>query len=403
MADDTTPPTPAPTPTPAPWTRYVRYAAMLLMAVLPVVSAIATKEGCPKVVERIEYIEKTIPLLDEFTPTFGWLRDEEVVAANLDPTLTLHFADTPAGMAALGDEDVFLWRAARKAAGLDDKHYPNVNQQSVGCCVGCGWKHSCDIVQATAIASGKAFEWKPASVEVIYAGSRVDVGKGRISGDGSVGSWAKEYVTGGGIAAMTKYASADLTTFSPSRARQWGRSGAPADVKAAARTQPVKGCALVKSWADTKRAIQQGYPVAVCSNQGFRMDRDATGKARPQGSWPHCMCICGVRANSADGSVKEGGFILNSWGDTAHTGPVWPPDMPVAGFWADAAVIDRMVAQGDSFALSDVVGFPSRRIDWLIRGPADIGRERLTGIMLRSPFAIRSGHEETRPHWSAVW
>ena len=39
----------------------------------------------------------------------------------------------------------------------------------------------------TAIASGAAFEWKPASAEVIYAGSRIDVGGGQIRGDGSVG------------------------------------------------------------------------------------------------------------------------------------------------------------------------------------------------------------------------
>jgi hypothetical protein len=78
------------------------------------------------------------------------------------------------------------------------------------------------------------------------------------------------------------------------------------------------------------------------------------------------MAIIGVRSG-----VNEGAFILNSWGDRAHTGPAWPGDMPVAGFWADAAVIDRMVRQGDSFALSNLQGFPARRVplNWFINRP----------------------------------
>lgn len=306
-------------------------------------------------------VEKEPPA--EYVPTFGWHADAEAIAANRDPARTVQFDSTPAGRAALGDGDTFLWRHVRRAAGRGSPWYPNVNQQSVGCCVGCGWKHCADVCQASAIAAGASFEWRPVSVEVIYGGSRVDVGGGRISGDGSVGAWAKEYVSArAGIAAMQKYASADLSEFSPARAREFGRRGVPPDIAAAAKEHPVKGCALVKSWADVKRAVQQGYPVAVCSDQGFTMERDATGRCRPQGVWPHCMALIAVRTGA-----NEGAFLLNSWGDSAHTGQVWPPDMPVAGFWADAVVIDRMVKQGDSFALSDVTGFPARKLDWIVR------------------------------------
>lgn len=85
------------------------------------------------------------------------------------------------------------------------------------------------------------------------------------------------------------------------------------------------------------------------------------------------MAIIGVRT-AKDGRT-EGAFILNSWGDAAHTGPVWPADMPVAGFWADGSAIDRMVSQGDSFALADVAGFPARKLDWFVR--AEPKRNRL--------------------------
>jgi hypothetical protein len=373
MSDDTKTPAPAPAPAPAPsW--YKPYLPLLTHLLIAVLAALATRYGVPPIVVEV-LKEVPVPVVqapaaggDGFAPTFGWHADGEEIAANLDRGRTLHFAQTDAGKVALGDEDVFLWRAVRKAAKLPDDKYPNVNQQSVGCCVGCGWKHSADVCQATAIASGKAFEFKPVSVEVIYAGSRVEVGGGRISGDGSMGTWAAKWCRErGGLVPMGKYPAADLTTFSPSRARSWGRTGVPDDLEPLAKEHPVKGCALVTTWADVKRSVQQGYPVAVCSDQGFRMERDATGRCRPQGTWPHCMAIIGVRV-AKDGR-SEAGFILNSWGDQAHTGPVWPPDAPVAGFWADASVIDRMVRQGDSFALADVAGFPARHVkpDWFVR------------------------------------
>jgi hypothetical protein len=376
------------------WKKYGSVLTPLLasLAAAVVGSVLTYLHVPPAVVERVTEVIKEVPVPGaaeptDYSPVGGWVRDPDAIAANLDPAVTEHFDRTPAGRAVLGDDDVFLWQAVRKVNNRGppkDNWYPNVNQQSVGCCVGCGWKHSADIVQATAILSGAVFEWKPVSVEVIYANSRVDIGGGRISGDGSNGSWAKAAVEKDGLAAMAKYGSADLSTFSPARARDWGRRGVPQDVGAAAKIHPVKGCALVKSWADVKRAIGQGYPVAVCSDQGFAMQRDATGRARPQGTWAHCMCVCGVRG-ARDGRT-EGAFILNSWGDSAHTGPVWPADAPVAGFWADAAVVERMVRQGDSFALADVAGFPKRvvPVDWFIRaGPARGAPDRFAHFLDR--------------------
>lgn len=349
---------------------------LMRIAVLLTTAALGALAHWLGVQPKVVPVEKRVPVPaphhapDDYTPTFGWHADADAIDVNLDPGRTLHFDATPAGQAVLGDGDVFLWRHVRKAAHRNDSWYPNVNQQNVGCCVGCGWKHCADVCQAAAIAAGQSFEFRPVSAEVIYGGSRVEVGRGRISGDGSVGAWAKEYVSArGGLVAMQKYPGADLSTFSPARAREFGRRGVPPDIAAAAREHPVKSCALVKSWADAGRAIRQGYPVAVCSDQGFRMERDATGRCRPQGTWAHCMALVAVR-----GAPNEGGFLLNSWGDSAHTGPVWPDDAPKAGFWADAAVLDRMLRQGDSFALADVAGFPQRKLDWFVHSEPARGR-----------------------------
>lgn len=309
-----------------------------------------------------------------FVKAFGWVpptEDDEAEA--VDPARTLHFGDTPAGKVMRGkgeegaqaEDDVFLWRAVRMALNLGDDRYPNVNQQSVGCCVGCGWKHCADVTQAVQITTGlRQDELRPISVEAIYGASRVEVGKRAIRGDGSQGSWAAKAVRQYGLLAMQEYPGGiDLTTFSPARARQWGSSGIPDALEPTAAQNKVGTTALVRTWADLENAIRQGYPVAVCSDQGFEgMNRDKDGFVRPSGTWPHCMAFLGIRGGS-----RPGAFLLNSWGDSAHGGPRYPADMPVAGFWADKAVVERMLRQNDSYAVSDLTGFPARKLNWFIR------------------------------------
>lgn len=296
----------------------------------------------------------------------GWVKDDVEIAANLNPARTLQFAATPAGQVVRGDEDVFLWQAVRKVNNRGPPWYPNVNQEDVGCCVGCGWKHAADVAQAIQILSGVPAEWKPIAVESIYGASRVEVGGGRIRGDGSVGAWARSAVERFGTLPMEQHPGHDLREFSPARCREWGRKGIPDALEPTARNHVIKGCALVKSWEDVKRSIQQGYPVPVCSDQGFAMQRDRDGFCRPSGSWMHCMVFIGVRKG-----LREGAFCLNSWGDQAHGGSVWPNDAPAAGFWVDAKTVDRMVKQGDSFAVADIAGFPARNLpDWnFIKAP----------------------------------
>lgn len=310
----------------------------------------------------------------------GWVRDADAVQAVLTADEVPDFADTPAGKAALGDEDVFLYRAVRAVNNRGPPWYPNINQGSVGYCVGAGFKHAVDVCQAVQILSGRPAEWKPVSAEVIYGGSRVEVGGGRIRGDGSVGAWAAKWVSAYGVVPMERVGSLDLSANSPAAARRLGSTGIPADVEAAARLHPVKGTALVRSWADVKRAIQQGYPVAVCSDQGFAMQRDRDGFAAARGTWNHCMMFCAVRSGP-----REGVFVLNSWGDRAHAGGAWPDDMPAAGFWAAAAVADRMVRQGDSFALSDMAGFPSRKLDWSFTRAVPRGPVRPAELLALAP------------------
>jgi hypothetical protein len=289
---------------------------------------------------------------------FGWVRDPAAVAAADD---SMPFAATEAFRAAYrGPDDVFLWDACRAVAG---DLLPARDQGQVGACVGFGVAAAVEHLQCVQIAGGSRERFRELAPEAIYAGSRVEVGGGRVRGDGSVGAWAARFVRDWGVLPRAGYGTLDLTRYSEANCRRLGDTGLPDEVEAAARRHPVKAVSRVRTWPEALAAVRNGYPLAVCSSQGFTMTRDADGFARPSGTWMHCMALVGVR-----GGGRPGGFLLNSWGPTAHGGPPGAGDPSPAGFWADAGVLDRMLGEGDSWAFSGVVGFPPRVLDWYADG-----------------------------------
>jgi hypothetical protein len=293
---------------------------------------------------------------------FGWVPDPAAVAAVKAALPCPEFCTTEAFTAAYdGPEDVYLWDACRKATG---DLLPPRDQGQVGACVAFGTASAIEHLLCVQIASGAAEEYRDLAQEVIYGGSRVEVGGGRVRGDGSVGAWAAKFVHDYGVVPRGVHGSHDLTRYDERRCREYGARGVPDDLEPVARQHPVRTVANVRSWEECRAAIRNGYPVAVCSSQGFAMGRDADGFCRPQGVWHHCMAVVGVR-----GGGRPGGFLLNSWGPNAHSGPLGPGHPSPAGFWADAAVLGRMLAEGDSWAFSSAAGFPARKLDWYAMRP----------------------------------
>jgi hypothetical protein len=297
------------------------------------------------------------PAVGEPPKFFGWVPNPAAVAAVKATLPCPEFQATEAFRAGdAGPDDVFLWDACRKATG---RPLPARDQGAVGACVGFGTANAIEHLICVQIASGAAERFRELAPEVIYAGSRVEVGGGGISGDGSVGAWAAKFVRDWGVVPRGVYSALDLSRYDERTCRRLGAVGLSDDLERLAKEHPVKAVTTVRTWAECRAAVRNGYPVAVCSSQGFTMNRDADGFGRPQGVWMHCMAVVGVR-----GGARPGGFLLNSWGDRAHTGPGGLGDPPAAGFWVDAAVLDRMLGEGDSWAFSGFTGFPARKLDW---------------------------------------
>ena len=261
------------------------------------------------------------------------------------------------------ESPVLLYRALLKA---DPKWI--VGKQGIGDCVSWGWAHGATLLRAINFTIDPSIEFRHAATEPIYGGSRVEaLGKTRGGySDGSYGAAAAKWVTRFGILFREDYAGlADLTRYSADRAKDWGNYGCGGRddrgrLDARAKVHPIRGVALVVDFEQAAVAIRHGYPVPVCSGQGFRSVRDRDGFALPSGSWSHCMVFIGARFGA-----RPGLLCLNSWGPNWISGPRWPADQPEGSFWVDARVATRMLAGRDSFAISDLAGWPARKLDHL--------------------------------------
>jgi hypothetical protein len=297
-----------------------------------------------------------------------------------------------------------------------------VGAQAIGDCTSWGWAHGINVSLAIDYLSGASGDFAMVATEATYGLGRVE-GAGLTynrSGDGSYGAAMAKGATRFGVLFRKDYSSLgrpeyDLRVYSGAKARDWGANGCggrydQGRLDAEAKKHRLGQVAIVDSFAALKAALKNGYTVAVCSGQGFNSTRDAEGFLQPWGSWPHCMCFDGYRDDH-----RPGAHCMNSWGPGWVGGPKWPTvvvqfnratggiffpraggdgaqldplfpvvpnyelqlitgpkgdvasDMPDGSFWVDAAVVDRMLRGRDSYAISNLVGFPRRELH-LIKG-----------------------------------
>lgn len=293
----------------------------------------------------------------------GWA-GADVVEAQADETARavgeFRLVDPETGVPVVQDNaerNVRLWEPAVQLLG---EHVPNYPQQ-VGDCVSFGAKNAIAYLQLVQIASDpwQDVEYREPFPPYIYGISRVQVGGGRLSGDGSIGAWAargvQEPPDGYGVLADD---AKDCPQYSGRVARDWGRHGPPETFIDKARETAVREVGKVTRAEDVRDAICNGYPCTIASNFGTRSIRERDGRmvARWNGSWAHQMSVVGY-----DGSAESGEryfYVLNSWGARAHPQPL--QNEPPGGFWVVWDDMDRIVRQGDSFAFSSFEGFPAR-------------------------------------------
>lgn len=295
---------------------------------------------------------------------FGWIAPEErdySVAKAHDEILSFSklFGSTAWNLSGTGEKKIVLLHEA--LTKLWNGTFP-INTQTIGDCVSHGYAKGIEVLMAVEILLRKESEKWPGvltATEWIYGTSRVIQGQGRLRNmDGSLGSWAQKAVKDNGTLLRKKYDKYDLTNYSGKVAKAWGFNELPYELEPTADEHPIQTTALVTSYEEARDAIANGYPVVVCSNQGFTMKRDSEGFARPQGRWAHCMLF-----SSVDDEYKRPGLLcINSWGENWIDGPK-RHNQPEGSFWVDADAADRMLKQQDSYALSNFKGYPAQEIN----------------------------------------
>jgi hypothetical protein len=252
--------------------------------------------------------------------------------------------------------NVRLWDSVVKARG---SHLPNRPQQ-VGDCVAHGVKGAVWYLQFQPRPDGEPVEPKEPHPSYNYGYARVIIGKGAVRGDGAVGAWGATAATHGNLFETDD----GVPAYSGSLSRLWGQQGPPKAFIEVAKARKVSTVAPVKTAAQCRDAICNGYPVTVASMFGSTSikERDGRQVAMRNTQWAHQMCCIGY-----DGRGPVAYFyVLNSWGPTAHPQPL--QGEPPGGFWVTADDMQWITSTGDCWSFSDLDGFPARELDFNVFG-----------------------------------
>lgn len=300
------------------------------------------------------------------TPGFGYEPDPagaEAFASSL-PHLTL----SQAAPSLVVDEsrEVMLYPALLQCS----PQWRRGSQGNVGSCVGWGASLGVDFVAACDVVYRREAEvWRGRTIEAsLYGFSRVEARGLRVNtgGDGSTGFGAAKAIREfGSLHYGVDYGGTVIPESGKAqRDREWGRTGVPDELEPFAKERRCSEVTLATTFEQAAAAIQNGYPVVVCSGVGFTMVRDDEGFCRASGTWMHCMVFAGVRWGK-----RPGLLCFNSWGDSNTKGRHYPETMPVTAqscsFWVDAATCTRMLSGKDSYVYAGYSGFRVTKIpDW---------------------------------------
>lgn len=216
-----------------------------------------------------------------------------------------------------GENHVQLWNYEKVVWGK----FLSALLQRRGTCVGCGTARALQYSwYAALVYSGEIGREKvEVALEPIYGGARVEIGGGRLSGDGAVGAHAAKYVHDYGVVPRGVYGQYDLSKMNESLAVSWGTRGrgVPSEIKQAGKLFRVRAHRLMRA-SDVLDAIYAKKAVAYCSALLWSNTRDRDGISEVVGSTAHCECMAGAWVTKR-GQIVIG--TIRSWGENYQRGP----------------------------------------------------------------------------------
>lgn len=263
-----------------------------------------------------------------------------------------------------------LWKLWERVAGIPFS--PHL--QEIGDCTSQALALGLETQSAVTIAKGGKWKWQgKLSTEALYIASRIEVGKGEYGHDeGSNGAWIVEAAERFGVLPRDVYPEFNVKEYNPELAyrladcpmRQPGQ-GVPDSLEPTMfEHRLLRGVLIDGGFEQAADFVAGGYPVLLCSSQGFRLTPDSMGFLLPSiMNWDHAMLLWGIDRRSK----RESGSIENSWGAAwVNPGSSHKYGTPPGGFWVDRHIIDDMLSAGDSYALVEYHGPQVKDLDYSI-------------------------------------
>lgn len=265
-----------------------------------------------------------------------------------------------------GVTGVFLWEWEQPTLGRATE----CDDQRAGTCVSRGTYRACqDSLGMSVYRLRQVSRATLIAFEPIYAGSRVQIGKGQIGReDGSIGAWAAEWVNRYGVHERKQYGRHDLTKPNEQLAVDWGmpNRGVPNDFPKGQVVPSIHLCRDADALAD---ALSAEYGAARCSSHLFG-DRDSNTFARRDGEGGHCECVRGVFLTERG---KTAFVMQQSWGENKPSGPRTLTyaggrvELPVGCYSITFEDMAAAMATGETWAMG-VASFQPEKVSDFVRG-----------------------------------
>lgn len=234
------------------------------------------------------------------------------------------------------------------------------NQGSVGSCTGHATAFAVNVITACEIAMVRQpFEFRyMCSAEAMYGIGRKVAGMLSSRGDGCYVSALVSGCETVGTLYCAPYGDVDLTHYNEQRCREFGSRGVGSALETEAGKHKTLAAVNIENFGELLAAIRNGYPAVFGSNVGYEGLRNEEGVIAAKGTWNHALVGIAIRYSPKYGWLVG---LNNSWGNT------WNPkgyvaDEPMGFWWAKQSDVERMLRDGECFALSGIHGFPRQSL-----------------------------------------
>ena len=185
------------------------------------------------------------------------------------------------------------------------------------------------------------------------------------SGAGMSPARAAKFENETGFLVRKDYGIVDLSVYKGSIGARWGRSGPPEEVKALCLNNKVGLIRQVRSVADARDALFNGYALSSGQHAAWApAPNEKHVHRRVSPGWNHAMSTVGMDCTKKFWPFNVF-FIVNSWGRWNQPPKEWPDDYPP---WVPGMIVtteddwEVCVSSQDCYVYGSVDGFPPQRL-----------------------------------------